>query len=70
MKISAMEAHQEALKYIKTIRADVNSQLSAFSKISDVQLQEEPFDRTPTQKIKRFLYPKKKDRNDNGNGDK
>ena len=70
MKISAMEAHQEALKYIKTIRADVNSQLSAFSKISDVQLQEEPFDRTPTQKIKRFMYPKKKDRNDNGNGDK
>ena len=69
MKISAMEAHQEALKYIKTIRADVNTQLSSFSRISDVKLQEEPFARTPTQKIKRFLYGKK-DKNGSGNDDK
>ena len=60
LKISAQEAQQEAQKYIKAIRNQVNSELSAYSKISEVQLQEEPFDRTPTQKIKRFLYPKKK----------
>ena len=60
MSLSIKEAREEAQKYIKKIRNDVNSELSAFSKISDVQLQEEPFDRTPTQKIKRFLYPKKK----------
>ena len=70
MKISAIEAHQEALKYIKTIRSDVNSQLSSFSRISEVKLQEEPFARTPTQKIKRFLYPGKKDKEGKDNDDK
>ncbi len=60
MSLSIKEAKEEGQRYIKKIRNDVNSQLSAFSKISDVQLQDEPFDRTPTQKIKRFLYPKKK----------
>ncbi len=60
LKISVQEAQTEAQKYIKSIRNQVNSELSAYSRISDVQLQEEPFDRTPTQKIKRFLYPKKK----------
>ena len=70
LKISAQEAQQEAQKYIKAIRNQVNSELSAYSKISDVQLQEEPFDRTPTQKIKRFLYPKKKAKAEEKNDDK
>ena len=61
MSLSLKDAKEEAQRYIKRIRNEVNSQLSAFSKISDVQLQDEPFDRTPTQKIKRFLYPKKKE---------
>ena len=60
MKISLQEAQKEAEKYVARIRKDVNSQLSSFSKISEVQLQDKPFERTPTQKIKRFLYPKKK----------
>ena len=60
MKISLQEAHGEALKYVKRIKTDVNSELSAFSRISDVELQEEPFERTPTQKIKRFLYEKRR----------
>lgn len=66
MKISVQEAQREAEKYLATIRKNVNSQLSAFSKISSVKLQEKPFERTPTQKIKRFLYPekKKKDKED------
>ena len=59
MKISLQEAQKEAEKQLAAIRRDVNSQLSAFSKISDVRLQEKPFERTPTQKIKRFLYSRK-----------
>ena len=59
MKISMQEAHEEALKYVKRIKTDVNSELSAFSKLSDVELQEEAFERTPTQKIKRFLYERR-----------
>lgn len=61
MKISIGEAKEEARKYVAEIRKLVNSQVSSYSKLSEAQLQEEPFDRTPTQKIKRFLYPKKKD---------
>lgn len=60
MKISFKEAEKEAEKYIASIRKNVNSQLSAFSKISSAELQEEPFERTPTQKIKRFLYSRRK----------
>ena len=70
MSLSIKEAKEEGQRYIKKIRNDVNSQLSAFSKISDVQLQDEPFDRTPTQKIKRFLYPKKKGNGNGGQGEK
>ena len=59
MRISVQEAQKEAEKYLATIRKNVNSQLSAFSKISSVELQDKPFERTPTQKIKRFLYEKR-----------
>ena len=64
MKISVQEAQKEAEKYIASIRKNVNSQLSAFSKISSVELQEKPFERTPTQKIKRFLYPERRKKGD------
>ena len=56
MKIDIDEAATEAKKYLMNIRKDVNSQLSAYSRINDIELQEEEFERTPTQKIKRFLY--------------
>lgn len=59
LKISIEEARAQASDYIARIRKEVNSQLAVFSKISAAELQEEPFEKTPTQKIKRFLYPKK-----------
>ncbi len=34
----------------------VNSRVSQFSKLQLVLVQHEPFEKTPTQKIKRFLY--------------
>ncbi len=64
MKISIKEAEKEAEKYLASIRKNVNSELSAFSKISSTELQEEPFERTPTQKIKRFLYSRRKEDKD------
>lgn len=67
MAIGIDEAREEAKKYILSMRKDVNSQLSSFSKIDEIQLQEEDFERTPTQKIKRFLYPKKNKKNDENN---
>ena len=36
----------------------VNDKVSKFSKIKDVEIQKEPFSKTATQKIRRFLYEK------------
>lgn len=58
MKVDIDEAATEAKKYLMSIRKDVNSQLSSYSKIDEIELQEVEFERTPTQKIKRFLYQK------------
>ncbi len=60
MKMSADEAKSYAGEYLQKLRKSANELLSAHSKIDEAQLQEEDFERTPTQKIKRFLYPKKK----------
>lgn len=55
----------EALKYIKSLKDSVNKDLMSSSKIDAVELQEEPFKRTPTLKIKRFLYSRTKNKHDN-----
>ena len=60
LKIGAEEVKSEAEKYLVKLKKSVNEQLSTFSKISDTELQEKDFERTPTQKIKRFLYSRKK----------
>ena len=44
---------------LDAILRTVNGKLSSFSKISRAEIQEVPFERTPTDKIKRFLYQKK-----------
>ncbi|WP_320130331.1 AMP-binding protein [uncultured Sphaerochaeta sp.] len=59
MALNVNDARSEAMKYLSRLRDEVNKELSAFSRISSVELQEEPFQRTPTQKIKRFLYSRK-----------
>jgi len=46
--------------YLEEVRKEVNSRLSAFSRISDIQEEQEPFEKTPTFKIKRYLYREKK----------
>lgn len=43
----------------KAILEMVNSKVSRFSKINSVEIQKEPFIKTATHKIKRFLYEKK-----------
>ncbi|MCP4220424.1 MAG: long-chain fatty acid--CoA ligase, partial [bacterium] len=41
---------------METVKADVNAQLPAFSKITKAFEQEEAFVKTATHKIKRYLY--------------
>ena len=59
LKIDLDQAREEAKKYVLSLRGQVNKELSAQNRIDAVELQEEDFERTATQKIKRFLYPKK-----------
>jgi long-chain acyl-CoA synthetase len=41
---------------LKELQAYVNSRVSKFAQVQLVLVQPTPFERTPTQKIKRFLY--------------
>ncbi len=56
----AKASESEARKIIDKILVDVfgkaNEQLNSFSKLSKYIEQVEPFEKTPTQKVKRFLY--------------
>ena len=38
----------------------MNSKVAGFSQVHRMELQEEPFEKTPSLKIKRFLYPLRK----------
>lgn len=53
---SEVSASLEEVK--KDVMEYVNSKVSRFSRISKVEEQREGFEKTPTQKIKRFLYSK------------
>lgn len=56
LKLSVNDAKESAATYLAHVREEVNKELSSFSRIRDVSLQDEPFQRTPTLKIKRYLY--------------
>ncbi|GHT57626.1 AMP-binding protein [Spirochaetia bacterium] len=43
-------------KELEDLKNAVNHQLPPFSRISRIEIRDEPFEKTPTQKIKRFLY--------------
>ncbi len=57
-RVSGME--HAASQMLEGIKKEANARLAAFSRIGKVRIQVEPFEKTPTQKIKRFLYPQKK----------
>ena len=46
----------EIINFLEKLRLSVNSELSSFSKIQKFVEQIEPFVKTPTKKIKRYLY--------------
>jgi long-chain acyl-CoA synthetase len=50
---TALAALGERLEMLKN---QVNKKLAAFSRLNRIEVREEPFEKTPTQKIKRFLY--------------
>ncbi|MBN1423163.1 AMP-binding protein [Candidatus Fermentibacteria bacterium] len=48
-----------ANELLEAIRREINPRLAAFSRIGRIHIQREPFEKTPNQKIKRFLYPRR-----------
>lgn len=52
----AQELEEKAYEILQDIRKKVNTELNKFSQIQQIKLQKDPFEKTPTQKIKRFLY--------------
>lgn len=57
MKSEAVSfVNERAEEVLKEIQQKVNEEVNRFSKIQGIVLQPLPFEKTPTQKIKRFLY--------------
>lgn len=55
------EQAQEKVRHrLQEIQQRVNSRLNRFSRVTFVEEQSEPFEKTPTKKIKRFLYHQNK----------
>lgn len=50
------QAKRHIAEILDHLRLEVNSQLSSFSRLTRIIEQSEPFEKTPTQKIKRYLY--------------
>ena len=55
-KMSSVQAEQIIAKHLLEIRTRLNANVASFSKVHKIIEQKEPFEKTPTQKIKRFLY--------------
>ncbi len=55
-KVSSKTAQKQIDKILEQIRQQTNESLSAYSRIVRFIEQKEPFEKTPTMKIKRFLY--------------
>ena len=53
-------AEKAAAALLDRIKKETNGRLAVFSRIAKVELQAEPFEKTPKQSIKRFLYPGKR----------
>ncbi len=64
IKNKTQEMEKQVGDILTNIRQNVNDEVNKFSKLTNIFEQKEPFVKTPTQKIKRYLY-KDKDENEN-----
>lgn len=55
-KQTQAETRNHIDRLLASLREETNRSVSSFSRISEVIEQAEPFEKTPTQKIKRYLY--------------
>lgn len=55
-KMDGEQASRKVEEVPQNIRKEVNEKISTFSRIHEIIEQREPFEMTPTKKIKRYLY--------------
>ncbi|MEG8946436.1 AMP-binding protein [Rosettibacter firmus] len=55
-KLNESSARNIVDKILSELLKDVNSKVNTFSRLANIIEQREPFEKTPTQKIKRYLY--------------
>ena len=55
-KMGLKQAEKFTKGYLENLRLNVNKNVASFARIHRLIEQKEPFEKTPTQKIKRFLY--------------
>lgn len=72
LKSSAHNYQEEVFSkmetYLKELKDRVNQSVSKASQLADVHLRKEPFEKTATQKIKRFLVNKEEDKEETKKG--
>ena len=56
LDLTESQARERIEQLCEDIKKQVNEQVSSFSRVARVIEQTEPFEKTPTQKIKRYLY--------------
>ncbi|MFP4363113.1 MAG: AMP-binding protein [Spirochaetia bacterium] len=56
LKESASQVSKKIGELLTSLKAEVNKRVSTFARINEVVEQKEPFEKTPTKKIKRYLY--------------
>ncbi len=54
--VSPQDATVKTEELLEAMRGEVNAKVSSFARVARVIEQTEPFEKTPTQKIKRYLY--------------
>lgn len=55
-KMGSAQSERFIEKHLLELRSHINANVASFSRIHKIIEQKEPFEKTPTQKIKRFLY--------------
>lgn len=55
-KMGSAQSEKFIEKHLLELRTHLNANVASFSKVHKIIEQKEPFEKTPTQKIKRFLY--------------
>ena len=55
-RLTLKELLKQSISQYGQLRKTVNSRLPAFSRLAEIQEQKEAFEKTPTNKIKRYIY--------------